>query len=86
MITVLDTDPATPAWTFGTDRTVRFWQRRQVHEVTLHLYDALLSQGLEAGWTPDPELAWDGVDEVATTTSIGEGEPVELTGTRPICC
>ncbi|MCL2541879.1 MAG: maleylpyruvate isomerase family mycothiol-dependent enzyme [Nocardioidaceae bacterium] len=55
-----------PCWTFGADRTVAFWWRRQTHEVTLHLYDALLSQGRQAAWSIDPRLAWDGVDEVAT--------------------
>ena len=37
--------PEAPAWTFGTDRTVSFWWRRQVHETTVHQYDALLSSG-----------------------------------------
>lgn len=98
-----------PVWTFGADRTVAFWWRRQTHETALHLYDALMSQRNPVPWVIEPWLAWDGVDEVATlfyprqlrlgrsepltnrlvltatdvdrTTSIGEGEPVELTGT-----
>lgn len=60
------TAPDAPAWTFGTDRTSGFWRRRQVHEVTMHLYDALASQGTTDAWDVDAELAWDGVDEVAT--------------------
>ncbi|KAA1421322.1 maleylpyruvate isomerase family mycothiol-dependent enzyme [Nocardioides humilatus] len=54
------------AWTFGPEQVAGFWRRRQVHETVMHLYDALLSQGREAEWSPTPELAWDGVDEVAT--------------------
>lgn len=60
------TAPEDAAWTFGPERVSAFWRRRQVHEVTLHLYDALASQGRTVDWTIDPDLAWDGVDEVAT--------------------
>ena len=60
------TAPEDAAWTFGPEPVSAFWRRRQVHEVTLHLYDALASQGRTAAWTIDPDLAWDGVDEVAT--------------------
>ncbi|HWU24090.1 MAG TPA: maleylpyruvate isomerase family mycothiol-dependent enzyme [Nocardioides sp.] len=109
LIAVLDVDPSAPAWTFGPDQVVGFWRRRQVHETLVHLYDATLATGRAGLWKPEPELAWDGVDEVATmfyprqlrlgrsepltsrlvltatdidsTTSIGEGEPVELAGT-----
>ncbi|HJQ07086.1 MAG TPA: maleylpyruvate isomerase family mycothiol-dependent enzyme [Nocardioides sp.] len=66
LVAVLDTDPAAPAWTFGPDQVVGFWQRRQVHETLIHLYDALLATGRAGLWQPRPELAWDGVDEVAT--------------------
>lgn len=60
------TAPDVPVWTFGPDTQARFWRRRQVHEVTMHLYDALASQARTDDWRPAPELAWDGVDEVAT--------------------
>lgn len=60
------TAPDEAAWTFGPERVSGFWRRRQVHEVTLHLYDALASQGRTAEWAIDPALGWDGVDEVAT--------------------
>lgn len=56
--------PDGAAWTFGPPKgRAAFWQRRQVHETRLHLWDARTSQG-----TPDevePQLAWDGVLEVA---------------------
>lgn len=55
--------PDAPAWTMDPgDQSVGFWRRRQVHEVTLHLWDAEQALG-----TPRPirsELAWDGVAEV----------------------
>lgn len=60
------TAPDAPAWTFGAERTSGFWRRRQVHEVTMHLYDALASQHATDNWDVDAELGWDGVDEVAT--------------------
>lgn len=60
------TDPEAPAWTFGTEKVAGFWHRRQVHEVTLHLYDALAAGHATDSWDPAPELAWDGVEEVAT--------------------
>lgn len=52
-------------WTFGPEPRVSFWHRRQVHEVTLHLRDALEAIGRVDTWTIDPALAWDGVQEIA---------------------
>lgn len=60
------TDPEAPAWTFGSEKVAGFWQRRQVHEVTLHLYDALAAQQATDSWEVSADLAWDGVAEVAT--------------------
>lgn len=60
------TAPDTAVWTFGPDTQAGFWRRRQVHEVTMHLYDALASQARTGDWQVSPELGWDGVDEVAT--------------------
>lgn len=54
-----------PAWTFGSEPVAGFWQRRQVHETTMHLFDALASQGRADEWEIQPDLAWDGVAEVA---------------------
>ena len=58
--------PEDAAWTFGPEQKAGFWRRRQVHEALVHLYDAMLANGTAALWDPEPELAWDGVDEVAT--------------------
>ena len=64
--TLRRTAPDAQAWTFGPEPVAGFWQRRQTHEVTMHLYDALASQQRTADWGVSPELAWDGVEEVAT--------------------
>lgn len=56
--------PDMPCWTLIKDqRTALFWQRRQVHETVIHLWDAqhALGQHTEI----DPALALDGVAEVA---------------------
>jgi len=64
LIDVLTARPAhAPAWAMDPgNRTAGFWQRRQVHESTLHLWDAELAVG--APGPIDPLLAWDGVLEV----------------------
>ena len=64
-----DTDPARACWTLRpTDRTVRFWHRRQTHETLVHLWD------LRAAADPsdvlldiDPAVCADGVDELLET-------------------
>lgn len=75
------TGPGAPVWTFGADTTVGFWWRRQTHETVVHVYDALAADGREARWEIAPELAWDGVDEVATVfyprqVRLGRIEPL----------
>jgi uncharacterized protein (TIGR03083 family) len=60
----LDVDPATAAWTFGPDKLVGFWQRRQVHEHRIHRWD--LEDALGDATSLDPVVAHDGIDEVAT--------------------
>lgn len=81
LVDALSARPAdAPAWTFGPEpRTAAFWRRRQVHEVSMHTWDALASQG--AVGLLDPALAWDGVDEVATMfyprqVRLGRTEPL----------
>jgi hypothetical protein len=71
-------------WTFGPDATVRFWFRRQAHEVTVHRVDAERAAG-RAGAPIDAALAADGVDEWLGFASTfgkealrGEGETVHL--------
>lgn len=76
-------DPATPAWAFGAEKSHGFWRRRQTHEVTMHLVDALTSQGRTADVQVAPELAWDGVDEVQTVfyprqVRLGRSTPLRV--------
>lgn len=56
--------PGMPCWTLLEEqRTALFWQRRQVHETTVHLWDA--QHALGQSTRIDPALAFDGVAEVA---------------------
>jgi len=85
---LLDVLASTPpdglAWTFGPEQVSQFWRRRQLHEVNVHLHDALAAVGRAAEWSVTPELAWDGVDEVATMfyprqVRLGRIEPLNGT-------
>ncbi|GAA4378567.1 maleylpyruvate isomerase family mycothiol-dependent enzyme [Nocardioides caricicola] len=74
-------EPSAPAWTFGTEQTVAWWLRRQTHETLMHTRDLLDAAGRVDEWLIDPELAWDGVREVATEfyprqVRLGRTEPV----------
>ncbi len=52
-----------PAWTLDeSDASAGFWRRRQVHETSLHLWDAERALGEPSPL--DTALAWDGVREV----------------------
>jgi uncharacterized protein (TIGR03083 family) len=63
--TLRATEPDVLAWGFGPKpRTALFWHRRQLHETTVHLWDAGASQG--APVSIDGALALDGVDEVVS--------------------
>ncbi|MFD7512873.1 maleylpyruvate isomerase family mycothiol-dependent enzyme [Streptomyces sp. NPDC059853] len=62
LLAALDTDPATPAWTFVAPHTVGFWQRRRAQETLIHRWDA--QHALGAGQPPGPEPAADGIAEV----------------------
>jgi uncharacterized protein (TIGR03083 family) len=56
-------DPAAPCWSFTADRTAGFWVRRQALETVVHRWD--LEQAAGEPESIDPELAADGVAEVA---------------------
>ncbi len=64
LLLTLARDPASPAATFAPDKTVAFWQRRQVHEHRIHRWD--LQDALGEPEPLEPELAHDGLDEIAT--------------------
>ena len=63
LTTLAHAGPDGAAWTMGPPQgRALFWQRRQVHEARMHLWDARTALGL-----PDaiePELALDGIREV----------------------
>lgn len=62
LLSVLDGDPARPAWTFHPPGVLGFWQRRQAFENVVHRWDAETTVG-----RPSPVaagLATDGVAEV----------------------
>ena len=69
--TLLDTlstaDLDAPVWTFGGEGTVRFWVRRQAHEVLVHRWDAQMALGPDAVDPIDPEHAADAVDEMVVS-------------------
>jgi uncharacterized protein (TIGR03083 family) len=54
-------DPAQPNWTWSTDKTAGFVQRRMAHETAIHRWDAEEAAGLDTGI--EPHLASDGIDE-----------------------
>ena len=54
-------DPISANWTWSTDRTAGFVQRRMAHETAMHRWDAEAAAGLDTGI--EPHLASDGVDE-----------------------
>jgi uncharacterized protein (TIGR03083 family) len=65
LLTTLDTDPATAAWSFFPPHTVGFWQRRRTLEALVHRWDAEHALGQSS--TIDPALAADAVAEVLDT-------------------
>ncbi|MFN8192854.1 MAG: maleylpyruvate isomerase family mycothiol-dependent enzyme [Nocardioidaceae bacterium] len=64
LVAHLDVDPSTPAWSFGHDKNVAFWQRRQAHEHAVHAWDLLSALGTPAEPDIETRLADDGIDEV----------------------
>ena len=75
--TLADVDPATPTWTWSSDKSAGFVIRRMAHETAVHLWDASDAAGMT---NPiDPALASDGIDEFLAyfLSDVAEGaEPV----------
>jgi uncharacterized protein (TIGR03083 family) len=66
-----------PVWTFLGIRPAGFWARRRAHEAAVHLADAQLATGRDAGLPAD--LAADGIDEwleIIAASSEGPGDLV----------
>lgn len=79
------TDPGKPCWNFVFDEGgAGFWQRRQMHETTIHTVDLFGADGREVEL--DTDVAVDGVDEVLTVflhRMHHRGHPATLTA--PMC-
>ena len=86
LATLTSTDPATPVWSWTSDRTAAFWVRRQAQEVAVHRWDAQNTAGV-----PQPletALAVDGIDELlgmhrarGGERFVGQGERIRLSCT-----
>ncbi|GAA4118932.1 maleylpyruvate isomerase family mycothiol-dependent enzyme [Nocardioides fonticola] len=74
-----------PAWTFGSGpHTAGWWLRRQTHEVLVHTWDVVTAAGADADAVLAPDLAWDGVEEIASMfyprqVRLGRTEPLPVT-------
>ena len=71
--TLAATDPAEPAWSWTSDRTVGFWSRRQSNELAVHRWDAELAAG--APQPIDAALAADGIQELFDILPYRPGGP-----------
>ena len=81
-------DPDKPCWNFAFDTGgAGFWQRRQLHETTIHTVDLFgAAQRPESDLAIDPEVAVDGIDEVLTVflhRMYHRGRPADLSA--PLC-
>jgi uncharacterized protein (TIGR03083 family) len=67
LVTALDVDPETPAWTFSgsAPNNVGWWQRRQALETAVHRWDAQSAAGVSPA-PIDAGLAVEGIDELLT--------------------
>ncbi|WP_406354539.1 maleylpyruvate isomerase family mycothiol-dependent enzyme [Streptomyces sp. NBC_00658] len=82
LLTALDNDPSTAAWTFYPPHTVGFWQRRRCLETLVHGWDAEHALGVPAP-PLDADLVHDGVSEVFDTmaprqTARGRAAPPQV--------
>ncbi|MGW0249347.1 maleylpyruvate isomerase family mycothiol-dependent enzyme [Nocardia goodfellowii] len=62
LVSALDADPDTPAWTFAPPHTVGFWRRRRWLETLVHRFDAEHALGIDS--RIEPAHAADGIAEV----------------------
>jgi uncharacterized protein (TIGR03083 family) len=86
LVKTLSVDPATKVWTWSTDNTVGFVQRRMAQEILVHRADAEVARG--AIGPADPALAADGIDEFLqwflpeeAEALAGPGESIHLHAT-----
>jgi uncharacterized protein (TIGR03083 family) len=76
LLAELAADPATPVWTFGPDKSVRWWARRLLQETTMHRVDAELSVGLDP--QVSAEVAVDGIAELLLELLPLSGSPTRI--------
>jgi uncharacterized protein (TIGR03083 family) len=76
-------DPNEPCWSWTDDRTVRFWARRQAHELAIHRWDAQRAAGRAE--PIEHEQALDSIQELFDIRSFrpggvppGNGETIHL--------
>ncbi|MEV0246075.1 maleylpyruvate isomerase family mycothiol-dependent enzyme [Nocardia sp. NPDC050712] len=62
LVSVLEADPDTPAWTFWPPHTVGFWRRRRWLETLVHRFDAERALGIDS--RIEAAHAADGIAEV----------------------
>ena len=80
-------DPAAPAWGFGPKpRTAAFWFRRQQHETSMHLWDALAALGARPGYggVGAPAAAVRAADGLAEVRSVFLPRQVRLKRIPPL--
>jgi uncharacterized protein (TIGR03083 family) len=70
--TLGEVDPATPNWTWSSDKTAGFVIRRMAQETAVHLWDANQAAGTVS--PIEAELASDGIDEFLAYFSEGSAE------------
>ncbi len=71
---VADADPAQPTWTWSSDQTVGFFQRRVHQETLVHRVD--MEQAVDLRTPVDPADALDGIDELFSVLVSPTGEAV----------
>lgn len=76
-----ESDPSTRVWTFGSEPSIGFWERRMVIETGVHRWDASDAFGVAEGLTE--RVAEAGLDEFAQMwlPRLGDVQAVEVVAT-----
>jgi uncharacterized protein (TIGR03083 family) len=72
VVEVADADPAQPTWTWSSDHTVGFFQRRVHQETLVHRID--MEQAVDLHTPVEPTDALDGIDELFSVLVSPTGE------------
>ena len=68
--------PGVPVWSWISDSTVEFWQRRQAHEAAIHRWDVQAAIGQQN--EIDATLAADGIDEWLYVFALGRSRATSV--------